>query len=136
MDEKRKNGRYIVDFQTELKSEQVFLYELIEDSITEKDPIHREGIATMLNISKNGCYIHCYEPFPPKTRLLITIIPVAFPNHKIFATGLIIRQKPDERYGYYYGIQFIAYDEGSETILDKFLDHLIVTESSRVNIPN
>lgn len=131
MEEKRMSDRYTVDFRTGVQREQVFLYEFLDDNDSDGDTPIREGVATMYNISKNGCFVHCYEFLPLKTSMLITIIPVSLPKQKIIITGVIVRQKPDERYGFYYGIQFLECDDESEIILNKFLNQLNVAEKSR-----
>lgn len=130
MIEKRKDERYVVDFRAGQKSELVFLYELLQDGTSMQSPNDRDGVATMLNVSKTGCYVYCDKSFPPRARLHITILPVMLPNEKIFITGNVIRQKADRRTGYYYGIEFSEFGKGTKSVLNKFIDKLIIREQS------
>ena len=124
MKDKRKHKRYSADYQKGLKTKLIFTYELIDARIADGNQIHREGLSTILNISKGGCYIHCYAPFPLETRLLITMLPPNFPNDKISITGTIVRKEPCHTEGYYFAVQFTKYHEGSKAILDRFIEYL------------
>jgi PilZ domain-containing protein len=124
MKDRRKHKRYAADYQAGIKTKLLSTYELVDARIADGNQIHREGLSTILNISKGGCYIHCYAPFPLETRLLITISPPAFPNDKINVTGTIVRKEPCHNGGYYLAVQFIEYQEGSKVTMDKFIEFL------------
>ena len=131
MSERRKHERYSADHQAGFKTNLMFRYELLDDTIADGVQIHREGPSTILNISKGGCYIHCHAPFPPETRLLITMTPPAFPNEKIIITGMIVRKTSDGGDGYYFGVEFIEHHENSKAMLYKFIKRWVGLEDEK-----
>ena len=124
MDNRRKHERYTADRSKSFKTKLAFMYELLDDNVADGINIHREGLSTIINISKSGCFIHCFSPFPLSTRLLITMVPPDFPNDKIVVTGIIVREVPYEHDGYCYGVDFMEYHDDSRTMLNEFVSLL------------
>ena len=96
---------------------------LMPRSLTETKYITK-GYSQFLISPKGGCYTHCYAPLPVGIRLLITMIPPAFPDNKINVTGTIVREEPCHNEGYYLAVHFNEYHEGSKANMDKFIEYL------------
>lgn len=124
MKEKRTQQRYMAEYQAGFATHMIFMYELLDAHMVNGIHLHREGLATLLNISKTGCYIHSLAPFPQDARLLITLTPPATPDEKIVVTGVIVRRMSGGGDDGYCGVQFSEFHDDTEEMLHQFIAKL------------
>jgi hypothetical protein len=124
--EKRRYKRWGVEL--------TFSYEIKEFSTADPSSTPPIGTAVIENISFGGAKIASYQELAKGMLLEITLIPLVVAG-TIHATGRVVWSQRDESDVYHSGIEFIAFREGGQQVIEACLSELAAMAPPEEGVP-